>query len=119
MHNKKKRFTDFTEICKEIEGETERTTGTNKGISSEPINLRIYSPHVLNLTLIDLPGMTKVPVGDQPEDIEHQIKEMIYSYIKRENCMILAVTGANTDLATSEALKIAKECDPDGKKNSF
>lgn len=58
--------------------------------------------------------MTKVPVGDQPEDIELQIKEMIYSYIKRDTCLILAVTGANTDLATSEALKIAKDVDPDG-----
>ena len=40
--------------------ETDRLTGTNKGISSVPIYLKIYSPHVLNLTLVDLPGLTKV-----------------------------------------------------------
>lgn len=69
---------------------------------------------VLNLTLIDLPGITKVPVGDQPVDIEHQIREMIMQFITRENCLILAVTPANTDLANSDALKLAKDVDPQG-----
>jgi len=69
---------------------------------------------VLNLTLIDLPGLTKVPIGDQPADIENQIKAMIFQFIKRENCLILAVTPANTDLANSDALKLAKEVDSQG-----
>lgn len=69
---------------------------------------------VLNLTLIDLPGMTKVPVGDQPPDIEVQIRNMLLEFISRENCLILAVSPANTDLANSDALKIAKEVDPQG-----
>ena len=69
---------------------------------------------VLNLTLIDLPGITKVPVGDQPPDIEYQIREMIMQFITRENCLILAVTPANTDLANSDALKLAKDVDPQG-----
>ena len=69
---------------------------------------------MLNLTLIDLPGLTKVPVGDQPADIEHQIREMILTFINRETCLILAVTPANSDLATSDALKLAREVDPQG-----
>ena len=48
------------QIRQEIEAETDRMTGSNKGISNIPINLRVYSPYVLNLTLVDLPGMTKV-----------------------------------------------------------
>ncbi|ELK16274.1 Dynamin-3 [Pteropus alecto] len=114
LHCKGKKFTDFDEVRHEIEAETDRVTGVNKGISSIPINLRVYSPHVLNLTLIDLPGITKVPVGDQPADIEHQIREMIMQFITRENCLILAVTPANTDLANSDALKLAKDVDPQG-----
>ena len=51
------------DIRREIGQETDRLTGTNKGISNQTINLRIYSPHVLNLTLVDLPGITKVPIG--------------------------------------------------------
>lgn len=71
---------------------------------------------MLNLTLIDLPGMTKVAVGDQPHDIEHQIREMLLQFITKESCLILAVTPANTDLANSDALKIAKEVDPQGEE---
>ncbi|GIY89298.1 dynamin [Caerostris darwini] len=114
LHTRGKKFTDFDAIRKEIEDETDRMTGSNKGISNAPINLRVYSPNVLNLTLIDLPGMTRVPVGDQPIDIEQQIRDMLLTYIKRETCLILAVTAANQDLATSDALKLAKEVDPEG-----
>lgn len=81
--------------------------------------LHNYLISVLNLTLIDLPGLTKVPIGDQPADIEAQIKGMIFQFIKKENCLILAVTPANTDLANSDALKLAKEVDPQGKINIF
>lgn len=45
MHCKSKKFTDFDEVRQEIEAETDRVTGTNKGISPIPINLRVYSPH--------------------------------------------------------------------------
>ncbi|XP_067368538.1 dynamin 3a isoform X2 [Channa argus] len=116
LHCKGKKFTHFDEICKEVESETYRLTGSNKGISPVPINLRIYSQHVLNLTLVDLPGITKVPVGDQPADIEYQIRDMIMQYICNENCLILAVTPANTDLANSDALKLAKDVDPQGQR---
>uniref|UniRef100_W5MBY4 Dynamin-1 n=1 Tax=Lepisosteus oculatus TaxID=7918 RepID=W5MBY4_LEPOC len=116
LHCKGKKFTDFDEVRQEIESETDRVTGINKGISPIPINLRVSSPHVLNLTLVDLPGMTKVPVGDQPPDIEHQIREMIMQFVTKENCLLLAVSPANSDLANSDALKIAKEVDPQGQR---
>ncbi|GMT04153.1 hypothetical protein PENTCL1PPCAC_26327 [Pristionchus entomophagus] len=114
LHKKGYRYTDFDAVRKEIEDETDRVTGENKGISPHPINLRVFSPNVLNLTLIDLPGLTKVPVGDQPADIEQQIRDMIMKFITRDTCLILAVTPANSDLATSDALKLAKEVDPQG-----
>ncbi|XP_032827283.1 dynamin-1-like protein isoform X1 [Petromyzon marinus] len=116
LHTKNMIFTDFDEIRREIENETERVTGSNKGICSDAIHLKIFSPHVLSLTLVDLPGITKVPVGDQPPDIELQVREMVLSYISNPNCIILAVTPANTDMATSEALKMAREVDPDGRR---
>jgi len=114
LHKRNERFYDFPKILKEIEAETNRITGSNKNISPLPINLRIYSPNVLNLTLIDLPGLTKVPIGDQPADIEKQIRDMVLNFINKPDTLILAVTAANQDLATSDALKLAREVDPEG-----
>ncbi|KAI8985641.1 Dynamin central region-domain-containing protein [Trametes punicea] len=111
-----KRFTDFNEIRREIEQETFRVAGQNKGISKLPIHLRIYSPNVLDLTLVDLPGLTKIPVGDQPSDIERQIRSLVLDYISKPNCVILAVSAANVDLANSEALKLARQVDPQGRR---
>lgn len=113
LHQK---FQDFNEIREEINRETERITGKNKGISALPINLKVYSSKVVNLTLVDLPGITRVPIGDQPKDIEFQIKKLIYQYISNPNTIILAVTAANTDLTNSDALDIAKEVDPEGRR---
>ena len=59
-HQLGRRYYDFTEVKQEIESETARIAGNNKGINRQPINLKIYSPHVLSLTLVDLPGLTKV-----------------------------------------------------------
>ncbi|KAI0685837.1 Dynamin central region-domain-containing protein [Cytidiella melzeri] len=111
-----KRFTEFDEIRKEIEQETFRVAGQNKGISKLPIHLRIYSPNVLDLTLVDLPGLTKLPVGDQPSDIERQIRSLVIEYITKPNCVILAVSAANVDLANSESLKLARSVDPQGRR---
>lgn len=116
LHKPGQKYFDFNEIRNEIVRETELKTGRNAGISSIPINLKIYSPHVLTLTLVDLPGLTKVPVGDQPKDIEVQIKEMVLKFISKPNAIILSVTAANTDLANSDGLKLAREVDPEGNR---
>eukprot|EP00339_Tiarina_fusa_P022170 CAMPEP_0117017720 /NCGR_PEP_ID=MMETSP0472-20121206/13802_1 /TAXON_ID=693140 ORGANISM="Tiarina fusus, Strain LIS" /NCGR_SAMPLE_ID=MMETSP0472 /ASSEMBLY_ACC=CAM_ASM_000603 /LENGTH=642 /DNA_ID=CAMNT_0004722175 /DNA_START=261 /DNA_END=2189 /DNA_ORIENTATION=- len=113
-HDPKKKHFDFNEVREEIKHETDRLTGTNKGISSEPIILRIFSPNVIPLTLVDTPGITRVPVGDQPPDIEVQIREMVKSYVTPKNALILAVHPANQDLATSDAINLALATDPQG-----
>lgn len=116
LHLPNKRFYNFEEIREEIVRETDAKTGKNLGISAVPINLRIYSPHVLTLTLVDLPGLTKVPVGDQPKDIERQIRDMLMKYITKPNAIILSVNASNTDLANSDGLKLAREVDPEGSR---
>lgn len=116
LHIPGKKFYDFGKIREEIVRETDSKTGRNHGISPAPINLRIYSPNVLTLTLVDLPGLTKVPVGDQPKDIEKQIRDMVLKQISKPNAIILAVTAANQDLANSDGLKLAREVDPEGQR---
>ncbi|EGC46905.1 vacuolar sorting protein [Histoplasma capsulatum var. duboisii H88] len=116
LHIPGQKFYDFNKIRDEIVRETEQKTGRNAGISPAPINLRIFSPNVLTLTLVDLPGLTKVPVGDQPKDIEKQIRDMVLKQISKPNAIILAVTAANQDLANSDGLKLAREVDPEGQR---
>ena len=115
-HMPGQKFYDFAEVKKEIENETARIAGNNKGINRQPMNLKIYSPHVLSLTLVDLPGLTKVPIGDQPTDIEKQTRNLISEYIAKPNSIILAVSPANVDIVNSEALKLARHVDPVGRR---
>lgn len=115
LHLPGKIFSDFGQICDEIIRDTD-AKASGKGVSPLPINLKVYSPNVLNLTLVDLPGMTKVPVGDQPKDIEQQIRNMCIKYIEKKNAIILAVTAANTDLANSDGLNLARQVDPEGQR---
>ncbi|ORZ21799.1 Dynamin central region-domain-containing protein [Lobosporangium transversale] len=116
LHLPNRQFFDFEEVRKEIEAETARVAGQNKGISRTPINLKIFSKNVLNLTLVDLPGVTKIPVGDQPTDIEKQTRTLILDYITKPNSVILAVSPANVDLANSDSLKLARQVDPEAKR---
>ncbi|XP_014519868.2 dynamin-related protein 1C isoform X2 [Vigna radiata var. radiata] len=116
LHQPRKRFSDFAAVRQEISDETDRITGKTKAISNVPIQLSIYSPHVVNLTLIDLPGLTKVAVEGQSESIVQDIESMVRSYIEKPNCIILAISPANQDIATSDAIKIAREVDPSGER---
>jgi dynamin 1-like protein len=71
---------------------------------------------VVDLTLVDMPGITKVPTGDQPMDIEAKINELTMRYISPKNSIIMAVCAANVDLANSDGLKIARRVDPLGER---
>ncbi|CAN4111919.1 unnamed protein product [Withania somnifera] len=115
-HLPRRRFTDFGMVRKEIADETDRITGKTKQISPVPIHLSIYSPNVVNLTLIDLPGLTKVAVEGQSETIVEDIENMVRTYVGKANCIILAVSPANQDIATSDAIKLAREVDPTGER---
>ncbi len=59
-HRKGEQFRDWNLVRKEIEDETHKIAGQNKGISSMPIIIRIFSPNVVDLNIVDLPGITKV-----------------------------------------------------------
>jgi len=114
-HSPKKLYS-FEEVKKEIELETAKVAGAGKAVSAEPIILRVHSKTAVDLTLVDLPGLTKVPVGDQPQDIANQIRKMVLEVIERPNCIILAVSAANQDIANSDGLQLARLVDPNGER---
>lgn len=117
MHKQGQKIYDFEKIRQEIEDETERHLSKgSKVVSPIPIYLTIYSPVVPNLTLVDMPGLTKVAIEGQPQSIVQDLEDMCKQYIKGDNAIILAVSPANADLATSDALRLAKEVDPLGER---
>jgi dynamin 1-like protein len=111
-HKPGAKYTRFEDIRSEISSETDKVAGKNLGVVDRPILLKIFSPNVINLTLVDLPGIARNPVGDQPADIETRIINMIRKYAEKPNAILLAVHAANQDVATSDAIKLANQVDP-------
>eukprot|EP00116_Pleurobrachia_bachei_P019138 sb/3479400/ len=109
-------FLDPKKICQEITNDTIRVCGNNKGISDKAIHLKLHSISVPSLTLVDLPGLTKIPVGDQPTNISKTIERLVRSYVSKGNSIILAVSPGNVDIANSESLQLAREVDPEGRR---
>ncbi|NXD63896.1 MX protein, partial [Eolophus roseicapillus] len=90
--------------------------GTKGAISGELVSLEIWSSDVPDLTLIDLPGIARVAVGEQPKDIGEQIKILLKKIIRFKETLNLVVVPCNVDIATTEALKMAQEVDPSGER---
>ena len=105
----------INQIQKEIEAQTIKKAGKEKNISSNPIYMKVFSPNVISLNLIDLPGLTMVACTDkgQPADIKQQIRELVKSYISSERTLILSVMAARPDLEADMGLDLIKECDPE------
>ena len=108
------KFTDFIKVRETIEALTDEVCKTEKNIVDKPIVLNVYSQTCPDLTLVHLPGVTRVPVGKQPKNIEQITKEMARRYIEDPLTIILCVIAANSDIATSDGLKLAKEIDTSG-----
>lgn len=107
---KDKKFFDFIEVRKMIEKLTDEIAGNNKGIVDKPIIISLYSKECPDLTLVDLPGITRIPLkgSDQGKDIEKVTKAMAYKYLLIHSTYILWHPLTSTDMsATSEVLSSA------------
>ncbi|EGG03542.1 uncharacterized protein MELLADRAFT_44541 [Melampsora larici-populina 98AG31] len=106
------RFTDFSEV-------QQRLTKLNQAVpdaiavSEQPIYLKVYSPYVPDLTLVDLPGYVQVSSMDQPEELREKIQGLCEKYLRKPN-LILSVCAADVDLANSPALRASRRVDPHG-----
>ena len=113
---KDKKFNDFKEVQQTIIDLTDKVCGSDKNIVDRPIVLNIYSHTCPDLTLIDLPGVTRIPIGNQPTNIEEITKEMATRYCKDPLTIILCVVAANADITTSDGLQMAMRIDPEGSR---
>ncbi|OII75132.1 dynamin family protein [Cryptosporidium andersoni] len=114
--DKTRKFTDFEQVRQEIDRLTDEVAGRNKGIVDDPIVLTIYGTQCPDLTLIDLPGITRVPLkgSDQCDNIEQLTRDMAIRYARDPRTIILAVIPANADMSTSDALQLSRRVDPKG-----
>lgn len=111
-----KKFTNFLQVKDSIEELTDKVCGKNKEIVDKPIILNVYSPSCPNLTLIDLPGLTRIAVGGQSEDIYKVTSQMIRRYMSDPSSVILCVIPANQDITNDEVLNEAMKADEKGER---
>lgn len=113
-----KKLDNMAKITERINEVTDQIAGVRKGIVNKPITLEVYADSCPDLTLIDLPGITKVPLrgSDHGEDIEEVTKNMARAYCADDLTIILCVVQANMDLTTSDALQMARKLDPNGER---
>ncbi|XP_069801895.1 interferon-induced GTP-binding protein Mx2-like isoform X2 [Dendropsophus ebraccatus] len=104
------------DVEKGVRQAQDHMAGVGNRVSEELITLEVESPNVPDLTLLDLPGITRVALANQPKDIGEQIKKMIRKYIQKQETINLAVVPSNVDIATTEALEMAREVDPSGER---
>ncbi|CAF4195164.1 unnamed protein product, partial [Rotaria sp. Silwood2] len=108
-----KKINDLTKIADEVTRLTSEIAGTGFNVSPRPIYLTVYKRDILyDLTLIDLPGITRNAVPGQAEDIHQQILNLINEYIQPPTAIVLHVIPASVDFTTSESMKLAKVFDP-------
>ena len=103
-------------VKQKIEKLTDKICGNSKNIVNKPIILTVYSSWVPNLTLVDLPGITRVAIEGQPENIEEITKKMAMRYCQDSKTIILCVIPANQDLSTQDSINMARKLDPQGKR---
>ena len=110
------KFTDFKKLKDTIEQLTNDVTINNRKISTKPIILNIYSQSCPDLTLIDLPGLERIDIRFCPKNIEQIGHIIAQKYIQDPLTIILCVIPANSDIFTSDALRMAKEIDDSGER---
>ncbi|KAL9684572.1 hypothetical protein QQ045_022013 [Rhodiola kirilowii] len=114
--NGKQFETDEGSIAEAIRNATDEIAGNSKGISNCPLTLVVKKNNVPDLTMVDLPGITRVPVQGQPDDIYEQISNIIMEYIKPEETIILNVLSAAVDFPTCESIRMSQQVDKSGQR---
>ena len=99
-----KKFTDFQEVKATIDFLTDKICGQKKNIIDKPIVLNIFSHTCPDLTMVDLPGITRIPIDGQDPNIEKVTKGMAARYCGDSRTIILCVLPANADMTTSDGL---------------
>ncbi|KAI5316823.1 hypothetical protein L3X38_036530 [Prunus dulcis] len=113
-YNGREDHTDEEHISEDIIKATNSIAGSGKGISNTPLTLTLKNNGVPDLTMVYLPGITRVPVHGQPENIYDQIKDVIMEYIKPEESIILNMLSTSVPFTTFESIRMSQSVDKNG-----
>jgi vacuolar protein sorting-associated protein 1 len=111
-----KNFKDFSQVKAAIEDLTDKVCGKNKNIIDQAIILKVVSNSCPNLTVIDLPGLTRIALEGQDKDIYKVTKDMVTKYMIDPSTIILSVVPANQDITNDEVLHMAMQIDKLGER---
>ncbi|CAF1828146.1 unnamed protein product [Brassica napus] len=108
--------TDEDHITEAICTATDAIAGSGKGVSDTPLELYVRRESVPDLTMVDLPGITRNPINGQPEDIYEQVSAIIIKYIEPQESIILNVLSATCDFSIYESIRMSKKVDKNGER---
>ena len=96
------KFSNFKSVQETIKLLTNKGAGEGKKLSYKPLVIDLYSPTCPNLTIVDTPGITRIPLEGQDINIEHITKTIVWNYLSELNTIALCVV-------TNKVMKV--QCD--------
>lgn len=110
------RITDFQQLSSYLSKKMKEAAQSELGVTADPVVVKIISPTGVNISMIDMPGLTKIALQDQNPEFPRIIEDINRTYIQNPNSILLAVSPANVDVANSDSLRLTKEYDPTGER---
>lgn len=87
-------------------------------IVADEIRLRVRGPDVLDIILVDLPGLIESApdnvTDDELKSLKRQLTSVIGNYARRPETLLAVVQMANEDIERVPAVRLAHEFDPTG-----
>ncbi|KAM0230478.1 hypothetical protein ACHAPO_009243 [Fusarium lateritium] len=102
---------DLPDIIKEAK-EHMGISQDGNDFSKDVLRLEIEGPNIYPLSLVDLPGLYHTSTHNQSSTGRDTVEELVESYMRQKNSIILVVVSANVNLASHVALEKAKAIDP-------
>lgn len=91
-----------------VPGPDEPLGGGKPTFSEDIFKVELCGPDRDNLSIIDIPGIFRTPVESTTQEDIAMVNKMVDSWIQDKRTIILAIVGANVDIATQEILSVNK-----------
>ena len=108
------KYTDFEQVRAYLQNKMNETAQSPKGITADPVVVKIFVKEGVNISFIDMPGLSKIALQGKSSDVPTLIEEINRTLIQNPNNILLAISPANVDVVNSDALRLANELDPQG-----